>query len=175
MNLQDADERSLVIGHRPLVPGHRPLVTGYQRGSAPGRVPHSRSLQVSAFQHFSISAFLLHAVWPPSATNHENCRTNPNFRRPKLHFSCLFLFFPLSLLFIHEALVQMHFLRDAILTSSGFNSQVPAPNHRFHFSSSAFSLPVSAFQLFRFQVSAFQHFSIFPIPPPPPPNQTKSN
>ena len=161
---------SLVTGHWSLVTGHwSPAI------SVGLLLAEFRIHAAFKFQHFSISAFLLHAVWPPSATNHENCRTNPNFRRPKLHFSCLFLFFPLSLLFIHEALVQMHFLRDAILTSSGFNSQVPAPNHRFHFSSSAFSLPVSAFQLFRFQVSAFQHFSIFPIPPPPPPNQTKSN
>ena len=44
--------------------------------------------------------------------------------------------------------MKMKFLRDVILGSSGFNPQASPPNHRFHFSFSAFQFfSFSAFSL----------------------------
>jgi len=52
----------------------------------------------------------------------QYCQTNPFPGAQKLHFSCLFLKFVMSLWSIHKALVNMNFLRDAILPLSALPS-----------------------------------------------------
>ena len=114
--------------------GYRLWAVGY-RGSRPAGVPHSRglpdgSLGVFAALRESSSFTRFGQRLPPTTRTAKQTPKSQRSAPQKLHFSCLFLKFAMSLPIIHEAFMKTNFLRDAILSSNRSNPLAAAQTIR---------------------------------------------